>query len=202
MLGLGLAIGVSANSANAQSITVDRGSAAVVPFAGYMFTQDFIKGPYGTNVGNVSSAVYGVQASLPLAPSASLIGTIGYSSGDLEVGVPIIGGIGVGESNTLIMDAAVELRADNWSGSFVPYAQLGGGALRRQFKVAGLSASTTDFQVSLGVGADFPISDNLALRVLAKDYYGKADFGRIGDLSASTKDIHTFAITGGLSIRF
>lgn len=203
MFGIGLAVALSVTSVDAQSsITVNRGSFAVVPFAGYLISQNFVEGPLNSTLGNVNSAVYGVQASLPLAPSASLVGTIGYSSGDLKVGLPIIGGIGVGDSNTLLMDAAVELRGDGWATSFVPFAQLGGGAIRRDFNVAGFKANTTDFQVSLGVGADFPISSNMAIRVMAKDYYGKADFGSIGGYRASTDDLHSVALTGGLSISF
>ena len=131
LLGLGLVL--SATSVDAQrssAITMNRGSFAVVPFAGYLVSENFVKGPLNTKIGSANAAVYGVQASLPLAPSASIVGTIGYSSGDLEVGLPLIGGFGVGDSNTLLLDAAVELRADKWSANFVPFAQLGGGAIR------------------------------------------------------------------------
>lgn len=68
--------------------------------------------------------------------------------------------------------------------------------------VAGGSSSTTDFQVSGGIGADFPISSNIGLRVMAKDYYGRADFGSIGSLEARTDDLHAVAFTGGLRIEF
>jgi hypothetical protein len=148
--------------------------------------------------------MYGVQASLPLAPSASIVGTIGYSSGDLKVGVPILGGVSVGNTNTWVFDAAVELRPESWAAKspFIPVAQLGGGAIRREVGVLSASRSTTDFMVSGGLGADFPLARNISMRVMAKDYYGKADFGTLGPLTAKTKDLHTLGLTGGVRIAF
>jgi hypothetical protein len=197
------ALAVSSAPTQAQrssAITVNRGSFAVVPFGGYLLTQSFIEGPLSTSLGPVSSPIYGVQASLPLAPSASLVAAVGYASGDLEAGLPVIGGIAIGNSSALLMDASVELRAS--AGRFVPFVQLGGGAIRREVSLAGLTGTTTDFQVSGGVGADIPIASHFALRLLAKDHYGKADFGSVGELRARTKDIHTVALTGGLRFTF
>ena len=68
--------------------------------------------------------------------------------------------------------------------------------------VLGVSSSTTDFEVSGGIGADFPVTSSIALRLMAKDYYGKANFGSIGELEASTDDLHAVAFTGGLRIAF
>jgi len=198
------ALTITAGGVHAQrgsAITIDRGQFAVVPYGGYLVSQNFIEGPLNSNLGAVSAPLFGVQASLPLAPVASLIGSVGYASGDLEVGVPFLGGIGIGGSNALVLDAGVEFRAPGM-GRFVPILHLGGGAIRRELTVAGISASATDFQVSGGLGADIPLGSNLALRLMAKDHYGKSDFGSVGGLSASTRDIHNFALTGGLSISF
>ena len=197
------ALAVTATETQAQkssAITIDRGSFAVVPFGGYLLTQPFLEGPVSTSLTVVSSPLYGLQASLPLAPSASLVGAIGYASGDLEVGVPVLGGISIGNSTALLMDGSVELRGS--VGRFMPFVQLGGGAIRRELSVAGISRSTTDFQVSGGLGADIPIAGNFALRLLAKDHYGKADFGTFGELRARTKDIHSLALTGGVRFAF
>jgi hypothetical protein len=192
-------------SADAQTrssnITISRGSFTVTPFAGYLLSQRFVDGPLGTSLNVASAPMFGVEASLPLAPSASLLGTVGYASGDLEAGLPIVGGISVGETTTTVFDASVELRLDN-GGRFIPVLQLGGGATRREVTVLGISASTTDFEVSGGIGADFPISSSIGLRLMAKDYYGKANFGSIGSLEVSTDDLHAVAFTGGLRIAF
>ena len=195
----------STTVANAQSrssdISISRGSFAVTPFGGYLLSQRFIEGPLGTSLNVASAPMYGVQASLPLAPSASLIGTIAHAGGDLEAGLPIVGGVSIGETTTTVFDASVELRLDNGA-RFIPLVQLGGGATRREVTVQGISSSTTDFEVSGGIGADFPISNNIALRLMAKDYYGKANFGTIGSFEASTDDLHAVAFTGGLRITF
>ena len=196
---------VAAEPVRAQSrssdISITRGQFAVAPFGGYLLSQRFIDGPLGTTLDVASAPMYGAQLSMPLAPSASIIGTVAHASGDLEAGLPIIGGIAFGETTTTVFDASVELRLDNGA-RFVPLIQLGGGATRREVTVSGVSSSTTDFQVSGGIGADFPITSNIALRLLARDYYGKADFGSIGDLEAKTDDLHAVAFTGGLRIAF
>src|SRR5688572_12067490 len=157
LLGAGSASGQT--QPRSSSIIVTRGEFSVQPYGGYLVSQKFVEGPLNSSLGVVSSPLYGLQASLPLAPGASLVGALGYSSGDLEVGVPILGGVNIGSSSTWLFDAAVELRLDSWQEKgkrFVPLVHLGGGALRRELTVAGVSANTTDFMVSGGVGADFP----------------------------------------------
>ncbi len=89
------AVGLSAGAVSAQSkptvssIMVTRGEFSVTPLGGYLVSQKFVEGPLNSSLGVVNAPLYGVQASLPLAPSASLVGTLGYASGDLEVGIPI-----------------------------------------------------------------------------------------------------------------
>lgn len=188
----------------ANVITVNRGEFAVAPYTGYLITQSFLKGPIGSSLSVQSAPIYGVQASLPLAPGASLIGSLGYSSGDLKAGIPIIGGISFGNSATTVMDASVELRFEKFNpgGRFIPLVELGGGAIHRKLTVSGVDAKSTDFQVSGGVGADMPLAQNIALRFMAKDHYGKVDFGSLGSFNASTDDLHTVALTGGIRIAF
>jgi len=189
--------------ARSSAISVNRGLFAVSPYGGYLVSQTFFEGPLNTKLTVQSSPLYGLQASLPLAPSASLVGSFAYGSGDLNAGVPIIGGISIGTSTTALFDASVELRAENFGGGrFIPVVELGGGAVRRTVTVAGAKAKTTDFQVSGALGADFPVAKNLALRLMAKDYWGKADFGSIGPLNAKTDDLHAIALTGGVRFAF
>jgi hypothetical protein len=196
-----------AGTAEAQSrssaISVNRGSFAIVPYAGYLVAQSFFDGPLNTTLGITSSSVYGAQVSMALAPTASLVGTVGYGSGDLEAGIPIVGGISIGSSNTLLLDASVELRLESSQRKrFVPVFQLGGGMIRREVSILGVTADATDFQVSGAVGADVPLASNISVRFLAKDHYGKADFGTVGPLEAKTNDLHTVALTGGVRIAF
>lgn len=205
--GTAAALAIATQSVSAQTIgapsniTTARGAFAIAPHGGYLLSQRFLDGPFGTSL-NVSAApMYGVQLSLPLAPSVSLIGSVAHASGDLEAGLPLIGGIALGSTSTTVFDAGVELRLDRKQG-VMPLVQFGGGATRRAVTVAGVSASTTDFQVSGGIGADIPLTTNLALRVLVKDHYGKADFGSVGTLNARTNDLHAVALTGGIRIAF
>jgi hypothetical protein len=196
-----------AGSAEAQSrssaISVNRGSFAIAPYAGYLVAQNFFDGPLNTTLGITSSPVYGAQVSMPLAPTASIVGTVGYGSGDLEAGIPIVGGVSIGSTNTLLLDASVELRLESSQRNrFVPVFQLGGGVIRREVSILGVTADATDFQVSGAVGADLPLASNISLRLLAKDHYGKADFGTVGPLEAKTNDLHTVALTGGVRISF
>jgi hypothetical protein len=194
-----------AQTPSSSAVPANRGSFGIAPFAGYLVSESLMDGPLNTSLGGVSAPLYGAQASLPLAAGASLVGTIGYASGDLEVGVPLIGGMSVGDSQTWIVDAAVELRPDSWAARghrFVPILHFGGGALRRELSVAGFSARSTDLVVSVGLGADFPVAPNVAIRVMAKDHYGKADFGSVGPVNGKTDDLHTFALSAGLRFAF
>lgn len=188
---------------HSSAISVNRGSFAIAPYGGYLVSQTFFTGPLNSKLTVQSSPLYGVQASLPLAPGASLVGGVAYGSGNLNAGIPIIGGISFGTSSTTLFDASVELRAEKFgNGRFVPVVELGGGAVHRKVTIAGFSAKTTDFQVSGALGADVPISQNLALRLMAKDYWGKADFGTLGPLTAKTNDLHTVALSAGLRVAF
>ena len=188
-------------------ISVNRGAFAITPYAGYLVSQDFFDGPLNTSLGIQSSPVYGAQLSMPLAPTAAIVGTIGYGTGDFEAGIPIIGGISLGESSTLLMDASVELRLERAGMRMVPVFQLGGGAVRREVTILGMTADATDFHVSGAIGVDMPLARNIAVRLMAKDHYGPADFGSIdvpgiGTLSARADDLHAVALTGGVRIAF
>ncbi len=206
-----VALVLTADSAQAQvvarnTVSVSRGSFELEGFGGYLLSQKFIDGPFGTNIGMVNAPMYGVRAGLPLAPGASLIGTIAYASGNVQAGLPIIGGISVGDTRAYIYDASVQLRADGWDKrpgmKLIPLAQLGAGAIHRDVTVAGFTAKATNFEVSGGVGADFPFTRELSFRLMAKDYYGKANFGSLGTLQAETKYVHSLALTGGLRYQF
>jgi hypothetical protein len=192
----------AAQTPRSSAISVNRGLFAIAPYAGYLVSQSFFEGPLNSSLGIQSSPVYGAQFSMPLAPNASIVGTLGYGSGDLEAGIPIVGGISVGKTNTLLMDASVELRVPTTTGRFIPVFQLGGGAIRREVTILGMTADATDFQVSGAIGADFPLASNIDVRLMAKDHYGKVDFGSIASLEAKTNDLHTVALTGGLRIAF
>lgn len=202
------ALAFTAGSALAQraprssKISVNRGEFAIAPYAGYLVSQTYFEGPLSTELNVQSAPLFGVQASLPLAPGAFIVGSVAHSSGDLDLGVPILSDISIGSSSTTLFDASVELRLGGQRSRFLPIVQLGGGAIHRKVTVAGFDADATDFQVSGALGADIPFTDNISMRLMAKDYWGKADFGSLGPLTARSEDIHTIGLTGGLRIAF
>ncbi len=200
--GLALAAPVQAQQ-RGSPIMVNRGDMAVVPYAGYMITTNFAKGPLSTSLGSANGAVYGGQLALPLAPNASLVGGIGYSNGDLRVGLPVIGGINVGTAKAYIYEGDLELRGSQgkqgltWG--FTPFLQVGAGAIHRNLTSLGISATSTDFAINGGVGVDFEVSQGLALRLMAKDYVGKASFN---SGLATTNTLNNIALNAGVKLSF
>ena len=69
----------------------------VSPYAGYMVFGNYLNGPLGTTLSNAPGMLYGTQVGLSLAPNLSLVGNIGYTASDIEVGIPFLGGISVGQ---------------------------------------------------------------------------------------------------------
>lgn len=192
-----------AGTASAQS-DFRRGTFGFSPFAGYLISESLIEGPMGTTLGSSSGPVVGGQLSLPLGSWISLVGTAGFGSADLEAGVPIFGGVSVGDTKTWLLDGAIEVRPDRdgLGTRVIPVLQLGAGVIDRRFSVRGLNASSTDFVVSGGAGFDIPLSSGMAIRLMARDYYGKADFGSFGPVQARTDEVHTVSLSAGLRFGF
>lgn len=199
-----LAVGTPAQAqSGSNTIVVKRGEFAVTPYAGYMLTTKFANGPLGTSLSSANGALYGVQGALPLSPGASLVGGVAYQSGDLKVGVPILGGFNAGKSTAWIYEGDLELRGaqqkQGMASGFAPFVQVGAGAIHRNLTALGVNATSTDFAVNGGVGADFTVTPGLTLRLLAKDYVGKATF----DSSlAQTKTLNNIALNAGVRFTF
>src|SRR4051812_4983665 len=142
----------------------------VTPYAGYLITGDLLKGPLGTSLSTSSGAVYGAQLGMKLSPNISLIGNVGYSQGDIRVGVPFLGGVSVGSSNMLLYDGGLEFSFPTASASsmaFSPFVQVGAGAIRYQADASILQTQATNFAGNAGIGADLTIGQNLGLRLMA-----------------------------------
>ena len=82
----------------------------VTPYAGYMMFGKLFTGPVGTSISAGSGPVYGAQMSLTMAKNVALYGNVGYSSSDLKIGLPIIGGLDVGSSKALMYDGGVDVK--------------------------------------------------------------------------------------------
>ncbi len=200
--GLALAAAPVQAQQRASNIFVQRGELEVTPYAGYMFTTKLASGPLTSSLSNANGAVYGAQVALPLAPGASLVGGIAYSSADLRAGV--LGfGVTVGTSVSWIYEGDLQLRAreqkQGMMNGFAPFLQVGAGAIHRKVTAGGFSAAATDFAINGGVGVDYPIGQNLALRLMAKDYIGKATFE---SGLAQTKTLNNVALDAGVRFSF
>lgn len=178
----------------------------VSPYAGVMVFGNYLSGPLGTTLTNKPGMLYGTQVGLSLSPELSLVGNIGYTSSNIDVGLPIIGGVSVGTSSTLIYDADLEYAIGSMKSgntAFTPFVQAGVGAMRYDIKaVSVLTTQATNFAGNVGVGADFAVSKGMALRLLAKDYIGKFNFQDATGLGVDGSTAHNFGLTAGLRFDF
>ena len=177
----------------------------VSPYVGYMMFGDYIKGPVGTTLSNAPGLLYGTQVGLSLSPNLSLVGNVGYTSSDIKVGVPFLGGLSVGHSSMLMYDAGLEYNfgsSSKGAAPLTPFVQAGLGAIRYDINESVLSTQATNLAGNVGIGADYAVGRGLALRVLAKDYIGKFNFQDATGLGLNGQAAHNFALSAGLRLDF
>jgi hypothetical protein len=175
----------------------------IVPYAGYMLFGDFVKGPVGTSISNAGGALVGAQLAIPLTANVALVGNAARASGDINLGVPFLGGITLGSSSAWMFDGAVQLSMPlpGRAIGFTPFLQLGAGAMRHSVKI-GLSTDATNFVGTVGAGADFGLTRNIGIRVMAKDYIGRFDVREATTLDYQPDIAHNFGLGAGLKISF
>lgn len=177
----------------------------ISPYAGAMVFGNYLSGPLGTTLSNAPGMLYGTQVNMSLAPELSLVGNIGYTTSDMKVGIPFLGGVSVGHSSMLIYDAGLEYNfgaMTEHSTPIAPFIQAGVGAIRYDISESVISTQATNFAANVGVGADYTISRGIALRFLAKDYIGKFNFQDATGLGISGNTAHNWALTAGLRFDF
>lgn len=175
------------------------------PYAGYMMFGKLFEGPLGSNVSAGSGPLYGAQASLSMSKNIALYGNVGYSSSDLKVGLPIIGGFDVGNSKALMYDGGVELKVPMQSSTSVvsPFVQGGVGAIRYEVDAANiLSTKATNVAYNVGGGVDMKLSPNFGVRLMAKDYIGKFDFKEATSFNLNGKTTNNIALSLGVNLGF
>lgn len=180
-------------------------AAAITPYAGYLVAGNFLEGPLGTSIASAGGPLYGAQLSIPLGASVSVLGNAGYSSGDLKVGIPLVGGLSVGSVRTLLFDAGLELRSPSplgMNGLLTPLLQVGAGVVRHDVDVSVLKTDATAASFNVGAGADLAMGRNFGLRFLAKDYIGKFDFKEATGVELDPKTAHNWAFTAGVTLKF
>ena len=175
----------------------------VTPYAGYMLFGDFVKGPLGTSISNAGGALIGAQLGIALTPNVAVVGNAARASGNIDLGLPFLGGITVGSSSAWIFDGAVQLSMPLAARAmaFRPFVQLGAGAMRHTVEI-GLSTDATNFVGTIGAGADFALTRNIGVRLMAKDYIGRFDVREATTIDYNPDIAHNFGFSGGLKIAF
>jgi hypothetical protein len=175
----------------------------ISPYAGYMMFGKLFEGPIGTSISAGSGPVYGAQMSLTMAKNVALYGNVGYSSSDLKVGIPILGGLDVGTSKALLYDGGIELRLPMQSATVVtPFVQGGVGAMRYEVESGFLNTKATNVAYNFGGGVDVRLSPNFGMRLMAKDYLGKFDFKEATSFDLNGKTTNNVALTLGVNLGF
>jgi len=175
----------------------------VSPYAGYMMFGKLFEGPIGTSISAGSGPLYGAQMSLTMAKNVAIYGNVGYSSSDLKVGIPILGGLNVGSSKALLYDGGVELKVPMQQASMVtPFVQGGIGGIRYEVTSGFLNTKATNVAYNVGGGVDVKLSPNFGVRLLAKDYLGKFDFKEATSLNLNGKTTNNVALSLGVNFGF
>lgn len=177
----------------------------VTPYVGYMVFGKYLDGPFGTSVSNAPSAVYGAQAALSLAPNVSLVGNFGYTQSKVQAGLPFIGGISIANSSMILYDGDLQLDMplpSTNSLSLVPFIQAGVGGMHYAINESILNTTANNLAGNVGLGADLAVGRGVALRLLAKDYFGKFDFQQATGFDISSRTAQNFAFTAGLRFDF
>ncbi|HEY7364927.1 MAG TPA: outer membrane beta-barrel protein [Methylomirabilota bacterium] len=177
------------------------GKFGITPYAGYMKFGNLVKGPLGTEVRGAAGPVYGAEATFGITRGIALVGNVAYASSDLEVGLPVVGGLSVGKSSALLYDAALRLSVPLNAGSGIrPFVQAGAGAMRQEIEVAPVATRATNFAYNLGAGVDVPLGSRLGLQLMAKDYIGKFDAREATSVNLNTETTHNWTVSAGVRL--
>jgi hypothetical protein len=170
-----------------------------------MVSGDYLKGPLGTTLTNAPGALYGAQLGISLMPSVSLIGNVGYTSGEVRVGVPFFGGLSVGNTTMVMYDVGLQLDLPTSKASslpLVPFVQAGVGAIHYKIDESILQTTATNAAVNFGIGADVSLGRGVAFRLMAKDYLGKFDFKEATSFEITGQTAHNLAFSAGIRLDF
>ncbi len=179
--------------------------ARVTPYVGYMHFGSYVDGPLGTSVRNEGAPIYGAQLGIDLTDNIAFVGHIGYSDSNLEVGLPILGGLNVADSKMLLYDAGLQLRlpqVNSLGTGLAPFVEGGAGAMRTEIGAGSLKTQSTSLAFNYGGGVDLQVSKGIGLRAMAKDYVGRFDLRDATRLDLETRRTHNWAFTVGLNVGF
>ncbi|NCW45226.1 MAG: hypothetical protein EBV77_07080 [Gemmatimonadaceae bacterium] len=177
--------------------------AHLTPYAGYLVTGNWYDGPLGTSIATTNAPMIGAQGAIPLTKGVSLVGNLAYASGELRIGLPLVGGVNVGSANTWLYDAGLELGGlAGRSTGIAPFVQGGIGGMTNDIEASVLQIRASNVAYTAGVGVDVGVSEALALRVQAKDWIGRFNTEDAVGFRAEGNLAHNWALTAGVKLRF
>ncbi|WP_439642595.1 outer membrane beta-barrel protein [Gemmatimonas sp.] len=177
--------------------------AHLAPFAGYLITGDWYDGPVGTSIAATNAPMLGVQGGIPLSKGVSLVGNLAYASGDLRIGLPLLGGVNVGSANTWMYDVGLELGGlAGRSTGIAPFVQGGIGGMTNDIKASVFETRASNVAYTAGVGVDLGISNGLVVRVQAKDWISRFNSEDAVGFRVNGNLAHNVALTAGVTLRF
>ena len=194
-----LATVLVATSAKAQTGV----GATLTPFAGYLITGNWYDGPIGTSLSTTNAPMVGGQASIPLTKGIALVGSLAYASGDLRIGLPLLGGVNVGSVKTWLYDAGLELGGlPGKKTGIAPFVQVGIGGLTNDIKNSLFDVRASNIAYTGGVGLDVGLTESFALRVQAKDWVSRFNSEDAVGFRAEGNLAHNWALTAGVKLTF
>ena len=189
----------AAHSALAQS----GAGASLTPYAGYLVTGRWYDGPVGTSLSTTNAPMVGAQGSVPLGNRISIVGNLAYASGDLRVGLPLVGGVNVGSAKTWLYDAALELGGLSGRGAGIaPFVSGGIGGMTNDIRNSFFNARSSNIAYTAALGVDIGLSAGFGLRVQAKNWIGRFNSAQAVGFRAQGNLAHNWALTGGAKISF
>ena len=166
---------------------------------------NLVDGPLGTSITTAGGPMYGAQLGINVTKNVAIIGNVARASGDLQVGLPFIGGYSIGHSSAWLYDGGLQLSAPLGAATslpITPFVQVGAGAMRYDVGASVVNTTATNFTYNAGVGADMALGTSLALRVRAKDYVGKVDTKQATGFDVGSKTTNNWALSAGLRLGF
>lgn len=195
-----LSLGAAVMPLAAQSVG---SGVSLAPFGGLLITGNWYDGPVGTSLRNTNAPSIGAQGSIPLSTNLSLTGSVAWASGDLRIGLPLVGGVNLGSVRTWMYDAGIELGGlFTRPNGVAPFATAGIGAMTNDIKASVFNARATNVAYTLGVGVDVGFTPGMALRLQAKDWIGRFDSRDAVGFRAEGNLAHNFALSAGLKFTF
>ena len=177
----------------------------VTPYAGYMLFGDYLSGPLGSSVTNAPAAMVGAQLGMKIAPNLSVIGNLATASGDIQAGLPFVGGVSIAHSQVVLVDAGLQydFPLTSMAGTNLsPFVQAGAGQMRYSITQSFLTTQANNWAGNVGLGADIGVGNGVGIRLMAKDYIGQFNMQQATMLNLSTNTTQNFSFSAGLKLSF